>query len=404
MTEPDRPVAARPRVLLKPHKSQPFYGRHPWVLDSAIAKIEGTVADGDAVDLISEKGSWIARGWFNSHSRIRVRLYTWKQDEDLDDAFLRRKIESAISLRRELGLLGGNSATRLIYSEADGLSGLIVDSFGSHLVVQPTAMAMANRLDSIVPQLVELANPASILVRIDEGTAQREGLTAVAEHKWGEPPPEVVFIEEHGVRYGVQMAKGQKTGFYIDQRDNRLAAARYMRGRKLLDMCCYSGGFSLCAVKFGGACEAIGVDTSEHVVQLARANAQLNDVDHVRFEKGDCFEDLDARHAAGEKFDAVVLDPPKFTRGRKGIDDALRAYHRLNQRAVELLTPGGILVTCSCSGNVSREDFFDMLYGVAVKTKRDIQVLEMRGAAADHPVGVVCPENQYLKCFICRVV
>lgn len=404
MTEPDRPVAARPRVLLKPHKSQPFYGRHPWVLDSAIAKIEGTVADGDAVDLISEKGSWIARGWFNSHSRIRVRLYTWKQDEDLDEAFLRRKIESAISLRRELGLLGGNSATRLIYSEADGLSGLIVDSFGSHLVVQPTAMAMANRLDSIVPQLVELANPASILVRIDEGTAQREGLTAVAEHKWGEPPPEVVFIEEHGVRYGVQMAKGQKTGFYIDQRDNRLAAARYMRGRKLLDMCCYSGGFSLCAVKFGGAREAIGVDTSEHVVQLARANAQLNDVDHVRFEKGDCFEDLDARHAAGEKFDAVVLDPPKFTRGRKGIDDALRAYHRLNQRAVELLTPGGILVTCSCSGNVSREDFFDMLYGVAVKTKRDIQVLETRGAAADHPVGVVCPENQYLKCFICRVV
>lgn len=237
MTEPDRPVAARPRVLLKPHKSQPFYGRHPWVLDSAIANIEGNVADGDAVDLISEKGSWIARGRFNSHSRIRVRLYTWKQDEDLDDAFLRRKIESAISLRRELGLLGGNSATRLIYSEADGLSGLIVDSFGSHLVVQPTAMAMANRLDSIVPQLVELANPASILVRIDEGTAQREGLTAVAEHKWGEPPPEVVFIEEHGVRYGVQMAKGQKTGFYIDQRDNRLAAARYMRGRKLLDMC-----------------------------------------------------------------------------------------------------------------------------------------------------------------------
>lgn len=392
-----------PRIILKPRKSQPFYGRHPWVLDSAIDRVEGSPVDGDAVDLISERGSWIARGWFNANSRIRVRLYSWKADEQLDGEFLKRKIATAVGLRRELGLIGPSSAARLIYSESDGLSGLIVDSFGPHLVVQPTALAMARRIETIVPLLVEAIGPASVIVRIDEGTAQREGLTASTETKWGPAPPDVVFIEEHGLRYGVQMATGQKTGFYLDQRDNRLAAARYMSGRKLLDMCCYTGGFSLCALKHGGAREVVGVDTSEHVVQLARANAQLNELEHARFEKGDCFEDLDARFAAGERFDAVVLDPPKFTRGRKGIDDALRAYHRLNQRAVELLTPGGILVTCSCSGNVSREDFFDMLYGVAVKTRRDIQILEMRGAAADHPVGVVCPENQYLKCFICRV-
>jgi 23S rRNA (cytosine1962-C5)-methyltransferase len=168
-------------------------------------------------------------------------------------------------------------------------------------------------------------------------------------------------------------------------------------------MCCYTGGFSLAAAVLGGAAEVTGVDSSEHALTLARANAELNAVTNAKFESGDVFDSLQQRVAEKQKYDAIVLDPPKFVRGKAGIEPALRAYHRINQLAVELLEPEGILVTCSCSGNVGREDFADMLFGVAQKTKRDIQILETRGASADHPTSVLCPETQYLKCFICRV-
>lgn len=393
-----------PQVVLRPRKAAPFFGRHPWVLDSAVDKLQGEAQDGDVVDLVAENGHWIARGIWNGNSRIRVRLYSWQKDEALDLAFWRRKLEAAIELRKQLGYTDSTGAARLVYSEADGISGLIIDRFSNYLVLQPTSLAMAQRLEELLPVLVELTQPAGILVRAEASMAKLEGFEMPPDVAWGATPDDIIFIEEHGVRYGVQLMQGQKTGFYVDQRENRRAAAAYMAGRNVLDVCCYTGGFGLAALKLGGAKHVLGIDTSNHVVNMARANADLNGLTQARFESGDCFETLTQLATRGEKFGAIVLDPPKFARGRRGVDDALRAYHKLNQSAIDILEPGGILVTCSCSGGVQSEDFQSMLLGVTMKTKRHIQILERRGASADHPVAVTCRENEYLKCFICRVL
>jgi 23S rRNA (cytosine1962-C5)-methyltransferase len=390
------------QVLLKPRKAAPFFGRHPWVLETAVDKTSGEPADGDVVDLLAENGHWIARGIWNAHSHIRVRLYTWNPEQALDASFWRGRITQAIELRKHLGYDDPAGAARLVYSEADGVSGLVVDRFGKQLVIQPTALAIAKRLDEIVPILVDLLHAESVIVRAEPSMARLEGFELPLSVRHGQPPDDVMFIEEHGLRYGVQLLHGQKTGFYLDQRENRLAAAKYFAGQSVLDMCCYTGGFSMCALRHG-AKRTLGIDSSSHAVELARANTQLNGLTNARFETGECFETLEQLTQQGERYGGIVLDPPKFARGRRGVDDALRAYHRLNQLAVNLLEPGGILVTCSCSGGVKREDFQDMLLGVAMKTKRGIQILEQRGASPDHPVAVTCAENEYLKCFICRV-
>lgn len=392
------------RVRLRPRKARPFFARHPWVLDSAIASVEGAPEDGDVVELLTDKDQPLARGIYNSRSRIRVRLYSWDPEQPLDDAFWRRRLERAVSLRRQLGLFGPQRAARLVFSEADGLSGLVVDAFDQHLVVQINAAAMATRLETITSALVDMLQPASVLVRAEGGIRKAEGIEPIHQIAWGTPADGPVFIREHGISYGVDIAAGQKTGFYLDQRDNRAAAARYMENRRVLDLFCYSGAFSLAASTLGKAREVHGIDSSENAIRWARANAELNGVANVRFHVQDGFEALDQLREQGEKFDAVVLDPPKFTRNRFNINDALRAYHRINRVAVDLLQPDGILVTCSCSGNVTREDFLQMLGGVAEKTRRDIQILEQRGPAADHPVNTACLENEYLKCFICRVL
>lgn len=392
------------RIFLKPRKARPFHGRHPWVLDSAIERVEGDPADGDVVDLVSDRGQWVARGLYNSQSRIRVRLYSWLESEPLDDGFWRRRLEAAIRWRSQLFPEQAEMAVRLVYSEADGLSGLVVDRYGEYLALQATSLAMARRLDVIVGQLAELVRPRGIVVRADREMLRLERLSLAEEVAWGEAPEGPVFIAEHGLRYGVDLRAGQKTGFFLDQRDNRRAAAGYLRGRKVLDLFCYSGGFSLCAAALGEATECLGVDSSPKAIALARANAELNGLANVHFEAGDGFKVQESFAAEGRRFGGIVLDPPKFARNRQGVEEALRAYHHLNRLAVELLEPDGVLVTCSCSGHVTREDFLHMLAEVAQRTGRDIQVLEQRGAAPDHPVAATCLENEYLKCFICRVL
>ena len=209
------------QVVLKPRKAQPFFGRHPWVLDSAVAKVEGSVADGDVVDLISDKGKFIARGLFNSRSRLRVRLYTWDPGELLDDALFRRQLQKAIELRRQLGYTDPGGAARLVFSEGDGLSGLVVDRYGEYLAVQATALAIHQRLERLVPMLFELVPVRGIVLREERGAVQMEGLPHEAGRHWGELPAGPAFIEEHGLRYGVDLREGQKTGFYLDQRENR---------------------------------------------------------------------------------------------------------------------------------------------------------------------------------------
>lgn len=395
------PTAAQ--VVLKPKKSGPFFARHPWVLDASIGRVDGAVADGEVVDLVTHKGEFVARGVYNAASRIQVRLYTWNADEPLDADFWRRRLAAALSLREQLDYTDPADAARLVFSEADGLSGLIVDRYGRDLVVQITAKAIAARIDEIVPVLVELAAPNSITVRTDGNLAKTEGVEPQDRVAHGRPP-EVVTIRQHGVDFRVDFREGQKTGFYLDQRENRRVAAALMSGRRVLDMCCYTGGFGITAAKIGGAREVLAVDTSAKVVELARANAALNEVDNVRFEVGDCFDVLERLAAEDQKFDVIVLDPPRFAGSRGAVERALAAYHRLNRLAVEILAPAGYLVTCSCSAHVVREDFQAMLAGVAQRTRRDIQFLEQRGASTDHPVSATCPETEYLKCFVCRVL
>ncbi len=404
---PERQVAegaALARAVLKPRKARPFFGRHPWVLDSAIDHLEGEAADGDVVDLLTENGKFIARGIYNSHSRIRVRLLTWEAPQLLNDTFWRKRLAAAVQLRQDLGYLTPSGAARLVFSEADRLSGLVVDRYADWLSVQVTGLGMARRLPQLVPMLVELTGARGVMVRTEKGVAQAEGIDLRDGLYWGEAPTGPVFIEEHGLKFGVDLAEGQKTGFYLDQRDNRRTAAEYFRGRKVLDMCCYSGGFSISAAVLGQARDVLAVDTSEKAVALTRANAELNGTKAVRTQTGDAFHTLQQLLAQGERFGGIVLDPPKFARSRGAVDEALRAYHKLNRTAVELLEPGGILVTCSCSGHVTREDFLDMLSGVAQQSHRDLQILEQRGAAPDHPVSATCLESEYLKCFILRAV
>jgi 23S rRNA (cytosine1962-C5)-methyltransferase len=406
-------AASVARVVLKPRKAQPFYGRHPWVLASAVDRVEPISAagehfldlDGQPVDLVNDKGKFIARGFFNSKSRIRVRLLTWSAEEALDEAFFRRKLQAAIELRHQIGYEQDRSASaaRLVFSESDGLSGLVVDRYGDSLVLQPSSLGMVLRLDSIVEILRELLDPRALILRADKATAQLEGMDIQEGQVWGHLPDGPLTIREHGLAYEVDLSSGQKTGMYLDQRENRLATAKYLRDRRVLDMFCYTGGFALCAAALGGAKEVLGIDGSKRAIAQASRNAELNGLSNVRFEVGDGFQTLDALLQRQEKFDAIILDPPKFARGRGGINAALMAYHRLNRTAVELLTPGGILVTCSCTGSVSREDFVLTLSGVAQKTGRNIRILEQRGAAPDHPVSATCLETEYLKCLVCEV-
>jgi 23S rRNA (cytosine1962-C5)-methyltransferase len=410
------PPLAAARVILRPKRALPFYGRHPWVRDSAVDRVEPlSIAsehfldlDGQVVDLVSDKGKFIARGFYNGKSRIRVRLYSWSPLEALDEAFFRQRIELAIELRQRIGLESasdrGTSAVRLVFSEADGLSGLVVDRYGDYLVVQVTSLAIAQRLEMLVGILQELLAPQAIVLRTEKSMAQIEGVELAEGSTWGELPDGSLEIHEHSLRYQVDLHEGQKTGLYLDQRENRRAAAEFVRGRRVLDLFCYTGGFAMCAAKLGGAAEVLGIDSSKKAIAQARANVELNGLSNVTFDVGDGFQTLDRLLDQEAKFDVVVLDPPKFARNRSGANQALMAYHRLNRAALGLLPPGGILITCSCSGSVSREDFLLMLSGVAQKSGRELQILDQRGAAADHPVSATCLETEYLKCFVCRAV
>ncbi|MCA9185760.1 MAG: class I SAM-dependent rRNA methyltransferase [Pirellulaceae bacterium] len=396
------------RVVLKRRKARPFFAHHPWVYHSAIGEVEGQLRDGDVVDVCNERGEFIARGIYNSRSRLRVRLYTWNADQGLDAEFWTQRFRRAIELRHQLGAFQPQRATRLIYSEADGLSGLIIDKYDNHLVAQINSLAIGVRWHWLAPLLtdtLELFTPStsSIVVRCDKSVSADEGLPSSDPYVMdgNEQPP--ITIMEHGLAYEVDLLRGQKTGCYLDQSDNHVAVAKYMRDRRVLDLFCYAGAFGLNALARGGAREVIGVDSNKHVISVAQQNAANNRLTNIQFETSDAFDYLRGCQEQGQRFGAVILDPPKFARTRSRIEAAMRAYHRLNSQAVDVLEPNGILATCSCSGGVSRELFLSMLADVACRAGRDIQVLEQRGAAADHPVSSCCPESDYLKCFICRV-
>jgi 23S rRNA (cytosine1962-C5)-methyltransferase len=400
------PPTTAPRVYLKARRALPFFSRHPWVFAGAIDRIEGEPLPGTAVTLHAADGQFIAHGLYNVHSQIRVRLYSWQENETCDADFWSRRLDSAIALRRMLyGSFDGETGCRLVFSEADGLSGLIVDRYGDWLLVQFTSLALAERKELLLDLLEAKLQPRGMWLRTEKGIRESEHLEMADGLARGAEPPRPLFVAENGVRYGVDVVQGHKTGFYLDQRDNRAAVARYVEGKRVLDLFCYTGGFGLTALKVGKASEVHAVDVSETALSLARANAELNGVSSgIQFAKSDTFEELERLAAAGEMFDTVILDPPKLTRHRAGLAKALRGYHSLNQLALNVLKPGGILVSCSCSGLIGRDDFVAMLGSVSQRSGRPIQILESRGQAADHPTAVTCVETAYLKCYVCRVV
>jgi 23S rRNA (cytosine1962-C5)-methyltransferase len=392
-----------PKVILKAKRAQPFFGRHPWVFAGATERVEGAPADGDEVELVSHGGTFVARGLFNSRSKIQVRLYSWDEGVTLDRDFFRARLSRAVRLRHDvLKLNGPGAGYRVCFSESDYLSGMVVDKYGDWLTVQFTALGLANRRAVLTDVLRELLNPKGIYLRTEKGIGKLEGVELHDQLLWGEPPPADLSIAENGMRFRVNLAEGQKTGYYLDQRDNRAAVARLCAGKRVLDAFCYSGGFGLYAAG-AGAAEVLGVDASEAALDLARRNAALNGLTNISFDNADVFKHLGELAASGRTFDVVVLDPPKFARNRAAVPDALKGYRRLHQLALKLLAPDGVLVSCCCTGLILMADLEELLGQVSVEARRDLQIVERRGPAPDHPVAVTCRESGYLKCLVSRV-
>jgi len=394
---------AFPRVTLLPGKSRLFYSRHPWVFPGAIAFADSGIPDGAVVQLCSHTGSFIGWGFFNSRSRVRVRLHSWEKERPPSPALWRDRIRSAIRLRREQGLMDPDGACRLINSEGDHLSGLVADRFGPWLSVQVSSLGLSQRLSSLLAILADETRCRGIILRQDKEISKLEGIEQADGPCHGEaPPPRVEFLE-HGLRIGVNLAEGQKTGYYLDQRENRLAVAPLAKGRTVLDAFTYAGGYALRAAQ-AGARSIVAIDQSHGALEMAAENARINELDgRVSWLRAEVFEDLAARVETGQKFGLLILDPPKFARAKNRVDEALGGYRRLFSLAFRLAEEDSRLVLCSCTGSVTRNMLLELISQVAAEERRDARLIRVSGAAADHPIASSCPESEYLKCFVLGV-
>ncbi len=392
-------------VVLKRNRVRPVLQCHPWIFSGAIERIEGDVADGDVVEVRDAGHNWLARGTFNQHSQIVVRLLTWRQEESIDHAFWRRRLEQAVAARQALADDPATSAYRLVHAESDYLPGLIVDRYGESLVVQFLTLGVDRRKDELVGLLVGLVDGvrtvyerSDVKVRAKEGLRQRTGLL------WGEEPPELMEVVENGHRFLVDVRQGHKTGFYLDQRENRARLPAFCEGAEALDVFSYTGGFGVCAAAAGAEGVTL-VESSAPALNLARRNFALNGFERhsVEYVKGDVFSVLRGYRTHGRHFDVILLDPPKFARSEREVKRAARAYKDINLLAFQLLRPGGVLFTFSCSSAVSADLFQKIVFGAAVDAKRDVQITGYLAQGADHPVALTFPEGAYLKGLICRV-
>lgn len=391
-------------VTLKPKRAKPFFYKHPWIYSGAVERVDGDPQDGDVVDVLESEGKFIAKGFYSVRSQIRIRLLTWEPTDQVDEEFLRKRLLEAVELRKNyLKLDEQSTAYRLVYSEGDSLPGLIVDKFDEFFVVQFLCSGMDKHKETILDILQDLLSPRGIFERSDSDVRTKEGLTLTSGVLRGEEPPERLEIKENGLRFYVDIKHGQKTGFYLDQRENRLSALRFADGRKVLDCFCYTGGFSIYAGGLGRAKYVLGIDESERNLELARENASLNGVREVEFRAGNVFEELRYLRNSGQKFDMIILDPPKFARSKKEVESAKRGYKDINLLAMQCLEPGGILVTCSCSQHIDEAGFESVINSASVDVGRTVQIIERRTQASDHPVLSSCPETRYLKCLICRI-
>ena len=392
------------QLILKKGRAKPALHRHPWIFSGAVACIDGNPADGDLVEVRDAGGNFLAYGLLNRRSQIVARLVSWERDQMPDTALWRRRLERALAGRAALAADTATDAYRLVYAEADGLPGLIVDRYGDYLVVQFLILGMERRKEEIADLLMELAAPRGIWERSDAPVRAKEGLLLTAGLLRGTPPPDRLEILENGQRFLVDLMAGQKTGFYLDQRDNRQRVRAYCPNQTVLDVFCYSGGFSVHAAAAGAGCLSL-LDSSADALALAAENLRLNgrEVSKDEFLTADVFEQLRRFRGESRTFDLVILDPPKFAHSQAEVARATRGYKDINLLAMQLLCRGGILATFSCSGLVSADLFQKVVFGAAVDAGRDVQILERLSQGPDHPILLTFPESEYLKGLICRV-
>lgn len=389
------------RIILNKNEDRRIKSGHPWVFSNEIREVTGERTAGIAAELYDVGGGFLGVGHYNPHSLIAFRLVS-RQRDDIDSAdFFERRIASARAHRR--ALCPESDTFRAVYGESDFLPGLVVDKYGDFLSLQLLSAGMDSRRDQIVEALLRVFAPTGIIARNDVGVRSLEGLDEKVELLWGEIP-ESVEMEENGLRFNVNLREGQKTGGFLDQKQNHLLLREISSGKDVLDCFCYSGSWAVHAASFG-AKSALGLDISARAVAQAAGNARLNGVlDRVRFEECDAFERLRSLHQEGRRFDVVVMDPPAFVKSRKNIAEATKGYLTVNRRALELLQPGGYLITCSCSYHMGREAFRDMLIQAARLSKREVRLVQTCAQAPDHPVLLSFPESEYLKCFVLQVV
>ena len=385
-------------VRLKPGREKPVRRGHPWIFSGAVSAVEGAAVPGGAADVFSHDGTWLARGLLNPGATLQVRIYTQDASQNLDAHFFRSRLDEALAMRERLVQIAGDrtNAWRLVFSESDGLSGLIVDRYAGVLSVQVGTAALVPHLQGILDHLAARTG-LPMHLRIEPDAASREVVDLSGVRIPGPAAPGRVVIRENGLSFAVDVAGGQKTGFFLDQRENRLRVAAYARGRRVLSAYCYTGAFEVYAAS-AGAASIIGLDRSEPALELAREQHRLNGTAiPVEYRAVDVPEALRRYRDAGERFDLIILDPPRFVASQAQLEKGLRAYKDINLLALKLLAPGGVLATFSCSGLVSAEDFRMMLGWAESDAGRRVRLCERLAQPADHPGLTSFVESDYLK-------
>lgn len=387
-------------VIIKKGKSKIVENGHPWVYKFEADNIEGEFTPGDIVNVLDYRGKFIGRGYINPRSQILVRIMTRDKNEEIDEDFFRKRIQDAWDYRKKVT---DTNACRVIYAEADFLPALIVDKFGDYLVIQTLALGIERYKDTIVKLLDEIIKPKGIYERNDVHVREIEGL----EMKKGflsEPFDTTVKIIENGINFYVDIEDGQKTGYFLDQKENRAAICDIVKGAKVLDCFCHTGSFAIHAGYYG-AREVLGIDISEHAVEFAAQNAALNNLQDVcKFEAANAFDKLRDFYDNQEKFDVVILDPPAFTKTKSAVKGAMRGYKEINLRAMKILNSGGFLVTASCSQHMTADLFKEVIFDAARDAKKTLRQVEFRSQAKDHPILWSSKETGYLKFIILQVI
>ena len=391
-------------VVLKKGKEKAVLHRHPWVFSGAIERVIGKPANGDIVRLVDAKGAFMAYGFYNEQSRVALRLLEWDEANEVNENWFRQKVAAAVASRKELLADGKTNTCRLIFSESDYLPGLIADKYANHLALQVLTSGIEKMLQVILDELQQLLKPESIFDKSDASSRSHEGLETLQTSLTLNTPPEFVEVIENGIRYHINIAGGQKSGFYCDQRDNREIVAAHAKGKKVLDCFSYTGGFTLNCLQ-NGAGSVTAVDSSALAIETLKENIGLNqfDASSVTAITSDVNKQLRKFKEEGELFDIVVLDPPKYAPSRSALDKASRAYKDLNRLGMLLLSPGGLLATFSCSGAMDMETFKQVLAWAALDAGKQVQFIHQFCQPEDHPVRSSFPEGEYLKGLLCRV-